>query len=99
MSAVETVQMSGVVTDLLLRQHRCRLYAGEMGQMFATDPGPVSVAETKQMSTIAMGRCLVLILYTCPVEAANICAVSAEDTCLVLTVDVSCLNNLSCPDS
>ena len=44
--------------------------------------------ETRQMSTIATGRCPVLILYICLVSTADICPVSAADICPVSTADI-----------
>ena len=44
--------------------------------------------ETRQISTIATGRCPVLILYICLVSTADICPVSAADICPVSTADI-----------
>ena len=48
----------------------------------------VSAAETRQVSTVATGRCPVSILYICLVSRAEICPVSAADICPVSTADI-----------
>ena len=64
--------------------------------MSSAETGQMSAVETRQMFTMATGRCPVFLLCIrlvsttdiCPVPAADICALSTADICPISTEDI-----------